>query len=87
MNSSDIQFRLVDEIKLIPQDKLSELYDFIHFYRLGLNTAQNNIEEIMQFAGCWNDIPDEDFNRFLDDISNRRELAFSGRIDRETFAH
>jgi len=44
MNGSEIQMRVIDEIRLIPQENLPELYDFIHFYRLGLETAQDNTE-------------------------------------------
>ena len=31
-----IQEQLFEEIKLIPEDRLAEVYDFIHFFRLGL---------------------------------------------------
>ena len=31
-----IQDQLIDEIKLIPQDRLAEVYDLIHYFRLGL---------------------------------------------------
>ncbi len=61
MNISEIQIRLTEEISLIPLEKLTELYNFIHFYRVGLETAKNCTEEIMRFAGCWEDIPDEEY--------------------------
>lgn len=84
MNISDIQTRVIDEVRLIPQEKLSELYAFIHFYRLGLETAQNNTEEIMHFAGCWQDMQDEEFDNFSEDIAERRKTAFSRRREFET---
>lgn len=31
--------RVIDEIKRIPPDRLSEIYSFIHFFRLGLELA------------------------------------------------
>jgi hypothetical protein len=31
-----IQDQLIEEIKLIPEDKLPEVYDLIHYFRLGL---------------------------------------------------
>lgn len=76
---------IIDEIKLIPNDKLAELYDFIHFYRLGLETTKNSTLEIMSFAGCWEDMPDEEFQNFLKEISDRRRHAFSRRREDETF--
>ena len=31
-----IQEQLIEEIKLIPEDRLTEIYDLIHYFRLGL---------------------------------------------------
>lgn len=31
-----IQDQLIEEIKLIPEDRLPEIYDLIHYFRLGL---------------------------------------------------
>ncbi len=86
MNISEIQIKVIEEIRLIPQENLPELYDFIHFYRLGLETAQDNTEEIMQFAGCWEDMPDQEFENFSQKIADRRKRAFSGRRECETIA-
>ncbi len=33
----------------------------------------------MEFAGCWNDMPEEVFDEFISDIVHRRKQAFSGR--------
>ncbi len=37
---NELQTKLVEEIMLIPYDRLSELYNFIHFFRVGLETAK-----------------------------------------------
>lgn len=87
MNVSEIKVRLTDEINRIPQDRLVELYYLIHFYRLGLETVPNNTEEIIKFAGCWNDMPDQAFEDFLIEITERRQRAFSGRRACETFSN
>lgn len=34
--------RLYEEIELIPEDRLAELYNFVHFFRLGLEKAQDS---------------------------------------------
>lgn len=31
-----LQERLIEEIKQIPSDKLAEVYDLVHYFRLGL---------------------------------------------------
>lgn len=71
--------QVIEEIKRIPENKLTEIYDFLHFFRLGLQKSNGSMEEIMKFAGCWNDMPDEVFNDFLNEIRERREMAFSRR--------
>lgn len=79
MSESIIRERVIEEIRLIPENKLSEIYDFIHYFRVGLQKSKVNIDQIMKFAGCWRDMPDDVFNEFLDDIEQRRKLAFSRR--------
>ena len=75
---------VMEEIRLVPKDRLPELFDFIHFFRLGLETVKDDTEEIMGFAGCWQDMTHEEFRDFSEEIAERRRQAFSGRADRET---
>jgi hypothetical protein len=78
--------KVIDEIKRIPPSRLSEVYRFIHVFRLGLESesAQGETSDIMQFAGCWQDMPPDQFDEFLEDVRTRRQQAASGRLDRET---
>ncbi|MBI4684867.1 MAG: hypothetical protein HY755_06685 [Nitrospirae bacterium] len=79
MAKSAIRDRVMSEIELIPEYKLSEIYDFIHYFRVGLQKSKGNVEQIMRFAGCWKDMPEDAFNDFLGEISRRRKQAFSKR--------
>jgi heterodisulfide reductase subunit A-like polyferredoxin len=79
MTESIIRDRVMKEIKLIPEHKLSEVYDFIHYFRIGLQKSKGNVDQIMKFAGCWKDMPEKIFNEFLQDIGQRRKKAFSRR--------
>jgi len=72
------------EIRLVPKHKLLQLYDFIHFFRKGLESSEDRTKEIMQFAGCWQDMKKEKFDSFANEITDRRQKAFSGRMDRDT---
>ena len=36
--------KVIDEIKRIPPSRLSEVYDFIHFFRLGLESETTQVE-------------------------------------------
>jgi len=84
MQASALHLKVIKEIELIPDDSLLKLYDFIHFFRIGLETIQTPPEDIMQFAGCWRDMSDQDLTEFLEEITVRRQHSFSGRIQRET---
>ena len=84
MKTSVTRNKLLDEIDKIPEEKLAHLYNFIHYFRLGLEVKQPNPEKIMQLAGSWNDMPEEDFVEFMNEIKNRHSKAFSSRRKRET---
>ena len=74
-----IRERVIDEIKLIPDHKLSEVYEFIHYFRIGLQKSNGGIDQIMKFAGCWKDMPEQLLKEFLEDTKQRRKQAFSRR--------
>ena len=83
MEKTIIRDRVMEEIKLIPEHKLSEVYDFIHYFRIGLQKSKGNMGQIMKFAGCWKDMPEEVFNEFLAEIRERRKQAFTRRRSSE----
>ena len=75
--------KLAEEIASIPDDKLTDLFDLIHRYRLNLDVqASNDGSEQNAFAGIWADMADEDFHGLLQDIEERRRNAFSNRPTR-----
>ena len=39
---------------------------------MGLNQPEHKIDEIMQFAGSWLDLPEEDFKNFYEEVEERR---------------
>ena len=71
--------KLINEISLLPEDKLGEVYNFIHYFRLGAEKIKRSGNDILSFSGSWEDMDDEDFNDYLSGISDRRSKAFSGR--------
>jgi hypothetical protein len=77
MTASELRTRVINEIEFVPDDQLVPLYVFIHYFRLGLEKEQEaGGEDIMEFAGCWKDMADEDFQEFLAEIEQRRHHAF-----------
>ena len=84
MASLLIKNKVLQEIDLIPEDKLTDLYNFIHYFRLGLEKSQvTKPKPILAFAGCWQDMPDEVFNDFAAEIKQRRHQAFARRRGNE----
>lgn len=75
------QDQIIAEINLIPKDKHKELYDLIHKYRVDLEISKNNVNEIMEFAGSWSDIPEENFSDFSEEIEQRRQASSSRRFE------
>ena len=87
MTSAMIKTRLIDEINLIPARKLSEVYDFIHYFRLGAEKEEANIQNTsLSYAGSWQEMDADVYDDYLADIASRRKKAFSDRRNNETFA-
>jgi hypothetical protein len=84
MNGPIIRDKVLEEIQLIPEDKIEELYHMIHDFRLGLETSDEKVNRTMQFAGSWNDMPVETFSQFSEELAQRRRHAFARRRGRET---
>lgn len=84
MDYSTPKNQIIEEINLIPEDKLIELYDLIHGFRLTLKPSENNVNEIMKFAGCWQDLSEEEFTDFSQEIEQRRQNSSIRRFTDET---
>ncbi|MBW4666017.1 MAG: hypothetical protein KME60_00885 [Cyanomargarita calcarea GSE-NOS-MK-12-04C] len=75
MDLLKLRTKVIAEINLLPKEKLEELYNFIHYFRLGVEASKGSLEQTMQFAGCWNDMPNEVFTNFDEEIKTRRQQA------------
>ncbi len=85
MSLTMIKHKLTNEINLIPDDKLLELYNFIHYFRLGTQREQNqNKKDLLSYSGSWGEMRNEVFDDYMLDIKKRRKKAFSGRRNNET---
>lgn len=82
MSSLPIKHKVMQEIDLIPEDKLTDLYELIHYFRVGLEKSELK-KPTLAFAGCWQDMPDEMFNDFTAEIKQRRHQAFARRRGNE----
>ena len=87
MTSAIIKTRLIDEINLIPARKLAEVYNFIHYFRLGAEKEEANTQNTsLSYAGSWNGMDSDLYDDFMADIASRRKKAFSDRRNNEAFS-
>ncbi len=84
MTSANLRDKLIEEIRLLPDTQLEEIYNMIHYFRLSSEKPQNILENTLKFAGSWNDLTDEEFRDLSDEISLRRQQAFTQRRNNET---
>lgn len=85
MKPAILRRKFIEQIQRLPDKKLHELSEIIHFFRINTEHAEpSSKDNVMRFAGCWDDMSGSEFNAWLNEISERRSTAFSGRIQRET---
>ncbi|MGV0025568.1 hypothetical protein [Phormidesmis priestleyi] len=80
MNLADLRAKVWEEIEHIPDEKLVELYHLVQTFR---HRPEPAVPDPMSFAGCWSDLPEDLYREFLNDLSDRRQQAFSERRARE----
>lgn len=83
MPVSTLRDKLLEEISKIPDDKVPEIFDFLYHFRVGLGVNRSNPQKILQFAGSWENMSENDFMNFLNDVTTRRKNAFITRRNRE----
>ncbi|MDZ7724064.1 MAG: hypothetical protein U5R06_14970 [candidate division KSB1 bacterium] len=83
MRASTIREKISKEIERIPDENVHEIFDLLHYYRLGLNEESSNPQKTLELAGSWKDMPKEEFDEFINNIKIRRSRAFRSRGHRE----
>lgn len=73
MKTTDLRQKLLDEISKIPDNLISEIYELIHYYRIGIESETDRKGEILKLAGSWKGMPENDFEHFLENIKERRK--------------
>jgi hypothetical protein len=84
MSLSSEKVKILQELDLIPDNRLPELYYFLHDFRLGLEVSRESKFSILSYAGCWRDLPNDTFEFFIQEITQRRQQAFARRRHDET---
>ncbi len=66
---------VINEIKQISDEKMNIIYEVIHRLRIEFE-RENKSHEILRYAGTWSDMPESDYDNLMNDIRNRRKVAF-----------
>jgi hypothetical protein len=79
----NIKERIIKEVEKIPEeDKIAELYDVIHFFRIGVETQRKIVKDSREtasnFFGIWKNMSYKEAT-ILDEIQSRREKTFRKR--------
>lgn len=64
---------IIEELNLVPENKVPELFDVVHEFRKGCHESDS---KVMQFAGSWAELTEDEFKGFLEEVSARRARAF-----------
>ena len=78
-----IKEKIIREVEKLPQDKIAEIYDFIHLYRIGIERQKKGVKDkrqaALKFFGIWRNLSNKE-RAALDDIKSRRQRTFRERI-------
>lgn len=77
-----IREKIIKEVEKIPEDKIAEVYDFVHLFRIGIESQRKIIKDkrqaALKFFGIWKNISDKE-KEVLDDIQLRRQRTYRER--------
>lgn len=77
-----IKEKIIEEVEKIPEDKIAEVYDFVHLFRIGIESQRKIIKDkrqaALKFFGIWKNISDKEKAAF-DDIQLRRQRTYRER--------
>jgi len=85
MNIEEINLNnIYEKLYKIPKEKLAEVNDFIEFILKQRSKAEKrrnhqNREKILEFAGIWEEMREDKFEDFMEEIRDRRKKFFSRR--------
>ncbi len=77
-----IKERIIKEVDKLPEDKIAEVYDFIHLFRIGIESqkksAKDRRQTALKFFGIWRNLSNKE-KAVLDDIQLRRQRTYRER--------
>lgn len=72
---------IINEINHIPLAYLQDVYKIIQSYSLKDDFQTQNRKKILEFAGSWNEMSDEDYKDIMSEINRSKEDMFNREIE------
>jgi hypothetical protein len=80
---ASVKEKIIKEVEKIPEEKIDELYNVVHLFRVGVESkkkaAKDRRSEAVKYFGIWKDMSPEE-NAVLDEILARRKRTYRERI-------
>ena len=80
---ASIKEKIIKEVEKIPKNKIAELYDVVHLFRIKVESPQkapkDRRSEVVKFFGIWKDMSPEE-SAVLDELQARRKKTYRERI-------
>jgi hypothetical protein len=80
---ASIKNKIIKEVEKIPKNKIAELYDVVHLFRIKVESPQkapkDRRSEVVKFSGIWKDMSPEE-SAVLDELQARRKKTYRERI-------
>lgn len=74
-----IKERIIKEVDKLPADKIEEVYDFIHLFRIGIESQKKAVKDrrqaALKFFGIWKNMSIKE-SAVFDEIRSRRQKTF-----------
>jgi len=72
---------IINEVNKIPVDFLQDVYKILHSFSSKIESHKQNKKEILELAGSWSDLSDNDFKDIMSEIHRNRTEMFNRNIE------
>lgn len=79
--SEKIYQSILNQLSLVPVDYLQQVETFLQKLTRDIQRKQRNRALILGLAGSWGDMPEDDFNQYLDAAKQTGSELFDREID------
>ena len=80
---ASLKEKIINEVEKMPEDKIAELYNVVHLFRVGAKskrkTVKSRYSEAIKFFGIWKGMSPKE-NAALDEIQARRKRTYRERV-------